>query len=83
MPFVLLYPNPASINFTIKANRLGTGPAVLRVFDYYTMRVFTQVQYQVDGQLEALITTNGVPAGLYIVELTSPTGKSSQRLIVQ
>ncbi|WP_394331429.1 T9SS type A sorting domain-containing protein [Rufibacter radiotolerans] len=82
-PFVLLCPNPASINFTVRANNLGQGEAVLRIFDYFTMRVLTQVQYQVDGQLEALITTNGMPAGLYIVELSSPSGKIRQRLLVQ
>jgi hypothetical protein len=82
-PFVLLYPNPASVNFTVRANNLGKGEAVLRVFDYFSMRVLTQVPYQVDGQLEALITTNGMPAGLYIVELTSPNGKLKQRLLVQ
>lgn len=82
-PFVLLYPNPATVNFTVKANQLGKGDAVLRVYDYFSMRVVYEVNYQVDGQMEALITTDAMPPSLYIVELASPAGKNRQRLLVK
>lgn len=79
---MLLYPNPASTQFVVKADSLGKGMAVLRVYDF-SGRSIRQVSYQVDQRLEALLPTNGMPAGTYVVEIVSPKGVVRRKLIVR
>lgn len=80
---MIIYPNPTTINFMVKADGLSQGQAVLRVLELSTGKILKQATYNVENNLEALITTNGMPSGLYIIEIVNNNIILKEKLIVQ
>jgi len=79
---ILLFPNPASTEVTIRAEGMGIGPAQLSITDL-NGRILRRVAYTVNNNLEALVSLAGIPSGIYIVELVSPGLKERKKLIIQ
>jgi len=76
-----LQPNPTNGAFTLRADALAGQPVSLTVLDV-TGRVVYQVQHGAfTGQATADLAD--LPAGCYIVQLESPGGHLSQKLIRQ
>lgn len=78
---MFLYPNPAKNEVNIKANELGDGTAHVRIYAINGV-MLKVVNYEVNGNLEALLTLNGLPKGTYIVEIVSPKTKISGKLVL-
>jgi hypothetical protein len=79
---LLLFPNPATTEVTVRADGLGKGTAHLRLYDL-NGRVHKEVNYTVSNTLEVLIPVGGLPKGMYIIEITTSKTKMTQKLILQ
>ncbi len=71
---LLAYPNPFTDNLSVSV--VGSGVAVLRLSDLAGRVIQTQ-QVQLDGTASTLSfkSLDGLRAGIYIVQLTMPSGK--------
>jgi hypothetical protein len=79
---MLLYPNPAHTEITIRADGLGEGIAHVRLYDM-NGRAFKEVSYTVSNTLEALIPVGGISRGMYILEIIAPKATVIKKLILQ
>ena len=71
---IRVYPNPATNYFEIKVD----GDYLLNVFNSIGELVFVQI-----GQTNTVINCADWAKGMYTIELTNATGKSTKKLIIQ
>ncbi len=79
---MLLYPNPARTEVNVTADNIGSGLAVVRIYDI-SGKIYKEVTYNVNNKLEALILLYGMSKGTYVVEISSVKTKISRKLILQ
>jgi len=70
-----VYPNPASHEITLVAERFPTGPVVFRVYDALGREVLRRQMHSNTGRMEERIDISGLPAGAYFWRVEAVGGK--------
>jgi hypothetical protein len=80
-----LWPNPAGTDRRVMLQaRAGQGPATVRVLDPLGRAVRTVATRPApDGTLRQQLTLDGLPAGIYLVQLVTAQGTAAQRLLLE
>jgi hypothetical protein len=60
-----VYPNPATHEITLVAERFPAGPVVFRVYDALGLEVLRRQMHSNTGRMEERVDISGLPAGLY------------------
>lgn len=77
-----LYPNPSNGNFTILLPQ-GFGDSMdVNVYDIRGRKVY-QKTYTTSSGVEQQVTLQGAQAGVYLVEVSDGTSKTTKRLIIE
>lgn len=79
---VVVYPNPASTNATVKVNSANNGMATIIVYNALGQEVFTTSE-KISGGINTFELNTAVLAnGLYTISVNTENGKSVQKLTV-
>jgi hypothetical protein len=77
-----IYPNPSKNGYLMVALGQSIGNGTLRVIDLTGRTIISQPVDAQPGQTLQLSTT-GLPAGIYLVEVSSPEGVLREKVVVQ
>lgn len=78
----LMYPNPNKGTFTIMLPQ-GLGDSIdVNIYDIRGRKVFNK-SYRPSSGLEQEVTLNGAQAGVYLVEVSDGTTKTTKRLVIE
>ena len=69
-----LYPNPAAAQVTLRAELPTAGPVALTLRDALGRVVLTRQWSAAAGQLDAPISVQHLPAGVYVAQIQTPDG---------
>ncbi|MCJ8164431.1 T9SS type A sorting domain-containing protein [Pontibacter sp. E15-1] len=78
---VTAYPNPATSFFNIEATETGEGDVSIKIYDFNGQVVLTQAEKAAAEGIKTVVDINNLKQGLYILEVVTPKGRSSQRII--
>ena len=80
-----VYPNPGNGQFTITMDngQSAIGNCTLSIYDILGRSIYTETLTEVAQHKTIAVNVSGIPNGLYIMQLKSPKGLVSKRLVVQ
>ncbi len=80
---ISLYPNPATGTVTLALHTDYTGEASLKLYNLTGQQVKTQVLTLEGGAFRSEIGLDGLPAGVYLAEVTAGNERWRERLVVE
>ncbi|MCQ2284025.1 MAG: C10 family peptidase [Bacteroidales bacterium] len=80
---VNVYPNPATDNLHVDFSLNESGHVLCRLMDAAGKIVRTQDVEAVSGENHTMMNVSNLAKGFYMLEMTTPTGKSIQKVMVQ
>jgi hypothetical protein len=78
---VVAYPNPATALLNVEAKDTGEGEATIKFYDLNGKVVLTQEEKAAASGLKTVVDISSLRQGLYILEVITPKGRTSQRII--
>ncbi len=81
-PLMTVYPNPAHSHVSVRVSLSTEAPLQLRLFDLSGKQVMQREERGHTGSSVLNLPLNGITAGIYILELKTPSGTKTQRLVV-
>jgi hypothetical protein len=79
-----LYPNPSDGKFDVKLNRLDKDTYTLRIFNTTGNTIYSKtLNHQFEGPLALSMNLTELPAGLYLVSVSSGRYNYSQKLLIR
>jgi hypothetical protein len=78
---VVAYPNPATTLLNVEASDTGEGEATIKFYDLNGRVVLTQEEKVSASGLKTVVDISNLRQGLYILEVITPKGRTSQRII--
>ena len=76
---ILVYPNPASTSFYVESPYNEYNILSIELFDMRSKKIFAQPTNSTQNRWQ--IDTNGLPAGTYLLNLTTPTETITKKVI--
>lgn len=78
-----LFPNPTNGPASIKFNLVNAGTVSLSIHDVIGREISRQQEILPSGKNQLSFNLSGQKAGVYYVQIDSPDGKNSKRLILR
>ncbi|WP_345161072.1 T9SS type A sorting domain-containing protein [Pontibacter saemangeumensis] len=80
---VVAYPNPATSLINVEASETGEGVSTINIYNLDGKVMITQEEKTTASGLKTAVDINSLRQGLYILEVITPKGRSSQRIVVE
>lgn len=82
-PFVSVFPNPAATYTHIGITLNQPGPVEIRLIDLNGCLVKTHYQTLIQGENQIPFSTSGLPDGLYLLLINSPSFNEAKKIVVR
>jgi hypothetical protein len=80
---VKLYPNPATVDFTVQIDQTNLTEATVMITDMLGKVVYHEQLINPSGSLSTKVNTEGMAEGVYLVTVVTATDQQTKRLVVR